>query len=229
MPLPDDDVLPQRLGVEVGVVGLGADRGRVAEHLGAGEASRARATSGNHSSQQVGSPSLSDGSPRPQTGIGLVGRARPEVLVLVVAGGDRDVGLAGAGHDLPARGHDDGGVEAEPVALVGSARRARRGRGRRSRGPRRGRRSPWGPSRGPRRSRTGCPRAGCRPGSATGSARAGRRWGAGLGGRADAVAEGLDEGRGVVDPLVLHEADAHGRRPPAGRRGRGTLGRHWPG
>ena len=33
----DDDLLPQRLGVEVGVVGLGADGGRVDEHLGAAE------------------------------------------------------------------------------------------------------------------------------------------------------------------------------------------------
>ena len=37
MPLPDDDLLPQRLGVEVGVVGLGADGGGVDQHLRAAE------------------------------------------------------------------------------------------------------------------------------------------------------------------------------------------------
>ena len=34
----DDHLLPERLGVEVGVVGLGADRGRVDEDVGALEA-----------------------------------------------------------------------------------------------------------------------------------------------------------------------------------------------
>ncbi len=36
--------------------------------------------------------------------------------------------------------------------------------------------------------------------------------GAGLGRRADAVPERLDEGRWIVDPLVLDEADPHGGR-----------------
>ena len=56
MPLRADHLLPERLGVEVGMVGLGADRGRVDDHLGAVRASTRAATSGNHWSQQVGKP-----------------------------------------------------------------------------------------------------------------------------------------------------------------------------
>ncbi len=45
--------------------------------------------------------------------------ALAEVLVLVVAGGDRDVQLAGALHERAVRRDEDRGVEAEPVAALG--------------------------------------------------------------------------------------------------------------
>ena len=47
-------------------------------------------------------------------------RAGPEVAVLVVAGGDGDVQLAGARHELAARRDDDRRVVAEAVASLGA-------------------------------------------------------------------------------------------------------------
>src|SRR3954452_466469 len=51
-------------------------------------------------------------------GLGVPG-AGAEVAVLVVAGGDRDVELAGAGEELAGGGDDDRGVEAEAVLALG--------------------------------------------------------------------------------------------------------------
>ena len=129
-PVGDDHPLPERLGVEVGVVGLGADRGRVDQHLGAGEAVGAGdlreplVPAGRQPELRLAEGDQREGA--------RAGRAGPEVVVLVVAGGDRDVELAGAADQLAVGGDDDRGVVAEPVRRRRPARRARRGRGRRS-------------------------------------------------------------------------------------------------
>ncbi len=113
----DDDLLPERLGVEVGVIGLGADRGWIDEYFGPSEAVGAG---------DLGEPLVPAGR---QAQLGLAegedregiraGRAGPEVAVLVVAGGDRDVELAGAGDELAVGSDDDRGVEPEPVLALG--------------------------------------------------------------------------------------------------------------
>ena len=87
-----------------------------------------RATSGNHWSQHVG---------KPNAGVverddGEAGVAGPEVAVLVVAGGDREVHLARARGERSVGRDDDRGVEARRFAVV-PARTATRARERRSR------------------------------------------------------------------------------------------------
>ncbi len=62
-----------------------------------------------------------------------VGRAGTEVTILVVAGRDRDVELAGAGHEPSVWRDDNRRVVAKPVAHRPRARTARRGCGHRSR------------------------------------------------------------------------------------------------
>ena len=119
MPLPRDHLLPERLGVEAGMVGLGADRGRVDDHVGTRERVRAR---------ELGEP-LVPARREAELRVaerddGIAGVAGPEVAVLVVARGDRDVQLARARDERAAGRDDDRGVEAETaVARVFVERR----------------------------------------------------------------------------------------------------------
>ena len=84
----DDHSLPERLGVEVGMIGLRPD-GRRVDQYAAPASEYARATSGNHWSQQVGKPNRR----RRFQGSERIGSAGPgyEIAVLVVAGGERDM------------------------------------------------------------------------------------------------------------------------------------------
>ena len=77
-PVGDDHLLPQRLGVEVGVVGLGADRGRVDEHVGAARGCRRGRPRGTTGPSRSGSPSRRVAERDDREGV-VVGRARAEV------------------------------------------------------------------------------------------------------------------------------------------------------
>ena len=108
--LADDHRVPQRLGVEAGVVGLGADGRGVDQHLGPGQGVGAA---------QLGEPLVPTGG---EAEAGLVDRhhreapvSSDEVAVLVVAGRHRDVHLPGGRHQRPVRRHQDGGVVAAAV------------------------------------------------------------------------------------------------------------------
>ena len=114
----DDHLLPQRLRVELRMLGLGTDRGRVHEYVGSLQAVRAR---------DLREPLIPAGR---QAELRLlegeqgerVRAARPgaEVAVLVIARGHRDVQLARARGQLAVGAHDDRGVVAEPVLAVGA-------------------------------------------------------------------------------------------------------------
>ena len=123
----DDHLLPQRLGVEAGMVGLRADRGRVDQDLGA----RQRVGSREFRKPLVPARRAARAAPRrPSVGSGVSAnasvrrRARAEVAVLVVAGGHRDVELARARESCPSGRHDDGRVVAQPVGPSGPSARS---------------------------------------------------------------------------------------------------------
>ena len=128
-----DHLLPQRLGVEVGMIGLGADRGGVHDHVGAEQRVRPR-----HLREPL-VPARREAEPR----VGEVdhrepGVARPEVAILVVARGDRQVDLARARDERAVGRDDDRGVVARRLLRASSARvrTATRARTRRSRAAR---------------------------------------------------------------------------------------------
>ncbi len=117
-PVAHDDLLPERLGVEVGMGGLRSDGGRIYEHLGSRERVRTR---------KFGEPLV---PARREAELCLRElrhrervfrcRALSEVPVLEVALGDRYVELAGARDELSVGGRDDRGVEAQSVVGVGA-------------------------------------------------------------------------------------------------------------
>ena len=124
-----DHLLPERLGVEVGMVGLGADRGGVHDHVGAEQRVRPR---------DLGEPLVPTGREAEARVVEIddreAGVAGPEVAVLVVARGDRQVQLARARDERAVGRDDDRGVVAERVGRRRLAvRRATRARTRRSR------------------------------------------------------------------------------------------------
>src|SRR4051794_22146782 len=117
------------------MVGLGADRGRVDEDLGsleavgAGDLGEPLVPAGRQAKPHLFSNcikfwgswagNLMQFEGDQWEGVGVAG-PRAEVAVLVVAGGDGDVELAGAREELAGRRDDDGGVEAEAVLALGS-------------------------------------------------------------------------------------------------------------
>ena len=123
-PLADDHLLPQRLGVELRVVGLGADRGRVHQHVGARQRVRPR---------ELGEPLVPAGREADLARADLdhrkAGVAGREAQVLEIAGERGDMQLAGAGEQAAVRRHADRGVEAEvrrrPIRTARHARRRR--------------------------------------------------------------------------------------------------------
>src|SRR3954451_8918273 len=112
-PVADDDLLPERLRVEVGVVGFRADRGRVDERVGVLEAVGARdLREPLVPARREAEAAVADVADRERL---AVAGPRLEVAVLVVAGGDGDVQLARARGQLTVWPNDDRGVVAEPL------------------------------------------------------------------------------------------------------------------
>ena len=126
-PVGADHLLPERLGVELRVVGLGADRGGIDDHLGALERVQAR---------DLGEPLVPTGREADRRARHLrhrvAGVADAEVLVLVVARGDGQVHLARARDERTIGRDDDRGVVTE-TAVVGAFVQATRARAHRVR------------------------------------------------------------------------------------------------
>ncbi len=121
-PVADDHLLPQRLGVELGVVGLGADRRRIDQDLGTGERVcagelRKPLVPARRAAKPCGVIATRERHDRERV---PVRRPRPEVMILVVARGHGDVKLAGARDEAAVGAHDDRRVVAEAVVGVGA-------------------------------------------------------------------------------------------------------------